>query len=276
MLKTSHISASATRPSSRTSSNTAGAGSGSEISKPTSACRRSRFSSPPPVMCARPRTGGAGAQQLEHRAHVDRVGSSSASATRRAAQRLRPVVERRGRRRRAARGAPASSRWSAGPVEGSPISASPGAQAAPVTIAVQRDGAEAGGGEVEAVRRRVAADQLRQHRDLAAGDLHARGLGARLQADADRPHDLGVGALDGQVVEHGDRLGADADDVVDVHRDAVDPDGVVAAGLLRDDQLRADAVGADGDAEVGRDLQHRGVVARAQHRARRPARCRSS
>ena len=56
MLKTSHISGAATSPSSRTSPNTGGAGSGSEISKPMSACRRSRFSSPPPVMCARPRT----------------------------------------------------------------------------------------------------------------------------------------------------------------------------------------------------------------------------
>ena len=35
-----------------------------------------------------------------------------------------------------------------------------------------------------------------------------------------------VGLLDGEVVDHRDRLGADADQVVDVHRDAVDADRV--------------------------------------------------
>ena len=82
-----------------------------------------------------------------------------------------------------------------------------------------------------------------------------------LEADADLLHHLGVGLLDREVVQQRDRLGADADHVIDVHGDAVDADGVVAAGLLGEDQLGADAVGADGDAEVRRDLEHGGVVA---------------
>ena len=61
---------------------------------------------------------------------------------------------------------------------------------------------------------------------------------------------LGVGLLDGEVVDHRDRLGADADEVVDVHRDAVDADGVEPPGLLGDDELRADAVGRQRDAEA--------------------------
>ena len=140
-----------------------------------------------------------------------------------------------------------------------------------MTIAVQRHGAEARGGEVEPARRRVALDQLRQHGDLAAGDLHPRRLGAGLQAHADRLHHLGVDPLDREVVEQRDRLRADADDVVDVHRHAVDPDRVVAAGLLGHDQLRADAVRPDRDPQVRRDLEHRRVVPRGEHRARRAA-----
>ena len=51
-----------------------------------------------------------------------------------------------------------------------------------------------------------------------------------------------VGLLYGQVIEHRDRLSADADDVVDVHRDAVDTDRFEPVGLLGKDELRTDAV----------------------------------
>ena len=59
--------------------------------------------------------------------------------------------------------------------------------------------------------------------------------------------DRRVGALDRDVVEHRQRLGADADHVVDVHRHAVDPDRVEAPELLGDQQLGADAVGRERD-----------------------------
>ena len=52
----------------------------------------------------------------------------------------------------------------------------------------------------------------------------------RAEADRDLLEHGGVGALDGDVVEHRDRLRADADDVVDVHRDAVDADRVEPSG----------------------------------------------
>ena len=90
----------------------------------------------------------------------------------------------------------------------------------------------------------MAADQLGEDRELAAGDLDAGGLGADAQPLGDARQPLGIGLLDGQVVEHRDRLGADADEVVDVHRHAVDADRLQAIGLLGDDELGADAVGA--------------------------------
>ena len=68
----------------------------------------------------------------------------------------------------------------------------------------------------------------------------------------DRREHLRVGLLDREVVDHRARLGADADQVVHVHRDAVDPDRVEAARLLGDDQLRADAVRAERDPGAGR------------------------
>ena len=44
------------------------------------------------------------------------------------------------------------------------------------------------------------------------------------------------------VVEKEQRLRADAHDVIDDHRDGVDPDGVVTAECLRDEQLGPDTV----------------------------------
>ena len=66
---------------------------------------------------------------------------------------------------------------------------------------------------------------------------------ADLQPERDVRQRLRIGPLDGQVVEHRDGLGADADEVVDVHSDAVDPHRLEAIGLLGDDDLRAHAVG---------------------------------
>ena len=70
---------------------------------------------------------------------------------------------------------------------------------------------DAGAHEVEARRRGVAADQLGQLGQLAAGDLDAGLLGAGLQAERDVAQHVGLGALDGEVVEQRQRLGADAD-----------------------------------------------------------------
>ena len=77
--------------------------------------------------------------------------------------------------------------------------------------------------------------------------------------------DLGVGAVDGEVVHHRQRLGADADDVVHVHRHAVDPDRVPAPELLGDQQLGAHAVGGDGDPRAVVQPDDVRVVAAGEH-----------
>ena len=95
-----------------------------------------------------------------------------------------------------------------------------------------------------------ARDDVADLRDLAAGDLDAGLLGAGAEALADLAADLGRRLAAEDEVDQRDRLGADADQVVHVHRDAVDPDRVEAPELFGDDHLRADAVGAEGDALV--------------------------
>ena len=107
------------------------------------------------------------------------------------------------------------------------------------------------------------AHHVAELRQLAAGDLDPGQLGAARQADADLLADLRVGPLDRDVVEHRQRLGADADHVVDVHRHAVDADRVEAAELLGDQQLGADAVGGERDPGPLVDPDHARVVARA-------------
>src|SRR5262249_6952790 len=62
------------------------------------------------------------------------------------------------------------------------------------------------------------------------------------------------------VVDHRQRLGADAEHVVHVHGDAVDADRVVPVHQLRDQELRAHAVG--GNREAGApDVDDVGEVA---------------
>ena len=75
-----------------------------------------------------------------------------------------------------------------------------------------------------------------------------RHLGALAQADRDGVEHGGVRLIDGDVVHERERLGADADHVVDVHGDAIDADGVELAHHGRDDRLGSHAVGAEREA----------------------------
>ncbi len=265
MLKTSCISSSATPPRSWISSKIGGDGQrvvdlvadlGGEAEQVAEAARGD--------------VGEAadldlGAQQLEHRLDVD-LGRLQQDVAERAAEPAvgvlveRQPVERRAGQRVAvgvdAGGGQADHRV-AGPHRGA------------VDDRVERDGAEAGAGDVE------AAHHVAELRQLAAGDLDPGQLGAAGQADADLLADLRVGALDRDVVEHRQRLGADADHVVDVHRHAVDPDRVEAAELLGDQQLGPDPVGGERDPGPLVDPDHARVVARAAAPAARAARARS-
>src|SRR5437667_12170040 len=68
--------------------------------------------------------------------------------------------------------------------------------------------------------------------NLPADDRDVRHLRSPVEPDADLASHLAVVRLDRDIVDEGDRLGADADNVVHVHRDAVDPNRVPAAHLL--------------------------------------------
>ncbi len=94
-------------------------------------------------------------------------------------------------------------------------------------------------GQIELVGRhdagvlgRLPADQ--RAAGLAAALVHPRHHGRHL---------VGVDLARGDVVEHEQRLGAHADQVVDAHGDQVDADRVVAAGVPGDHHLGAHPVG---------------------------------
>jgi len=140
---------------------------------------------------------------------------------------------------------------------------------AAIDDAVECNTADRHADEVEALH------DIPELRGFAARDRDAGHLGARAQAGADRVEHRRIGLFQRDVVDHRDGLGADADHVVDVHRHAVDADGVVLAHHVGDDGLRADAVGAERDADAVH-LDHVGEITDRPARrgpGRRAARC---
>ena len=106
-------------------------------------------------------------------------------------------------------------------------------------IVVLLDDADAGAGDVVL----VGAHHARVLGRLAAEQRTAGVAAAVGDAGADLGHPLRHDLAAGDVVEQEQRLGTAGDQVVDDHRDQVDADRVVDVHLLRDHQLRADAVG---------------------------------
>ena len=115
---------------------------------------------------------------------------------------------------------------------------------------VERHGTDRGTDQIEAATRDDAADHLADLRQLSSRAAHTCQLAAPCDAFSERSEQLGDGLLDRDVVDQRDRSCTDAQHVVDVHRDAVDADRVVAPGGLCDQELGPDAVGGDGDAQV--------------------------
>src|SRR5262249_42575368 len=97
-------------------------------------------------------------------------------------------------------------------------------------------------------------------RELPAGAAHPGQLTADGDAPAEWTEQIRIGFLDRDVVDQGGGPGTNAEDVVDVHGDAVDAHTVVAARGLRDQKLRPDAVRGDGDAERLAHRNHVGEV----------------
>ena len=68
----------------------------------------------------------------------------------------------------------------------------------------------------------------------------------------------GVELADRDVVEEEQRLGALAHEVVDAHRDEVDADGLEPPDRLRDECLRADAIGRRHEHRIGEPMLREG------------------
>ena len=185
------------------------------------------------------------------------------------------MASRPGRPARSARGGPGSGRWSARPRRAGRSARRPGRRREPSTIASSATVPKA-----EPTRSKPYGEGWPR---ITSGSWQTSPPGIStpaasaptLQPEGDLAQQLGIGGLDGEVVEQRQRLGADADQVVDVHRHAVDPDRVEAPRLLGDDHLGADAVGGQRDPEAGRDPQHARVVPGQRHGQRRRARARS-
>ncbi len=139
------------------------------------------------------------------------------------------------------------------------MTTSPGSDRGAADDPLERDQPDRAAGQLEAV------DDVADLGDLAAGNLDPGQLGAAAQPDADRAAELGISGRAEDEVDEGDRLGADADEVVDVHRDAVDADRLEAPELLGDDHLRPDPVGAEGDPGFVVEPQDARVMAGQRH-----------
>ena len=107
---------------------------------------------------------------------------------------------------------------------------------------IERHVPDRGAGEIESM------DHVLELGGLSARDRNARHLRAGAEPDGNRIQDFRLNPFDGDVIHHGNRSGAYADDVIDVHRDAIDSHGVVFSQHGCDHGLRADAVGGDRNA----------------------------
>ena len=118
-----------------------------------------------------------------------------------------------------------------------------------------------------------AAYRILERRDFAAGYRNPGLPGTFRQANGERPQHVGVGGLDRDVIDHRQRARTDANQIVDVHRDAVDADRVVFLHHVGDDRFRANAVGADRQPDPAADVDDIGEIADVErHRAGLPRR----
>src|SRR6185312_12985808 len=136
-----------------------------------------------------------------------------------------------------------------------------------VEDAAALSGADRETGEI-VFARRVHARHLRR----LAADQGAAGVAAGLRhALEHRLRDPGFEFARCEIIEKKQRLSALNDEVVDAHRDEVDADRVVTAGVLRDLQLGADAVRGRNQNRIGEarrlQVEERAETAEARRRA---------
>ena len=106
-------------------------------------------------------------------------------------------------------------------------------------------------------------------RGLAADQGAAGLVAARGDAGDHLPRLAWVELAGSEIIQEEQRLGALHHDVVDAHRHQIDADRVVDAGLDRDLQLGADAVGAGDQDRIGEprrlQVEQRAEAAEAAH-----------
>src|SRR2546428_5616924 len=118
------------------------------------------------------------------------------------------------------------------PAARDPDDAIPRAGRLPVDDLLLIDEPEARSNEIEPV------DDLGHHGELATDDRHVRLPRRRVEAESHLAGEFGIVRVDRQVIDERHGLRPRADHVVHVRRDAIDPDGVPAPHLARDEDLR--------------------------------------
>ena len=103
--------------------------------------------------------------------------------------------------------------------------------------AVQRYSAHARRRQIEAIAVAHSLDHLGDLRQLPAGNGDVRLLRPLVQPLAQFLQETCLWHLHRQIIDQGQRSGADAQDIVGVHRHAVDADGVVLIHQLRHQEL---------------------------------------
>jgi len=116
-----------------------------------------------------------------------------------------------------------------------------------------------------------APDRVGHDGRLAADERDARPFRALLEPGADLLCFLVVGFFHGEVVDEGDRFDARGDEVVDVHRHAIDADGRVVVDGFCDEEFRPDAVRREREVLLA-DVDESGVVSLELALRRRSAR----
>ena len=191
---------------------------------------RVRLAGQPPAGDVRAGVHRAGrrGERRSHRRGVDHRGLEELLAERTARTRPRLVVPGPARPARAGRGGRGCSRSTAGPASAGPSSRSPARTRDGAQLVPPLDHPHGESGHVEVVLGHRPGVLGGLAPDQRAPRPHAAGRDRRDQLG----EPLGVEPADGHVVEEEERLGPGADEVVDAHRDEVDPDGVVATHCL--------------------------------------------
>src|SRR5216683_5764004 len=119
---------------------------------------------------------------------------------------------------------------------------------------VERHRADGGPRQIEAV------NYIFELGSLAPGDRNACVLGATSKPHSNTIDDLRVGPIDRNVINKGYRLCAEANQIIHIHRNAIDTYCIVLFHHPRDNRLRPHSIGTDGEAPAITDIYDVGKI----------------